>query len=417
MKGKRLAEAWRLLRQRGFLPVLSAMILAGAGRWIASVVIPLWVLSRTGSAFSMSMSLIMEMLPAVFVGPLFGLLVDRVNRKSLLLLATVGRAACIWGMAAGSTIWILYAAVFAEATLAVLAGLSISSLIPDIVGHENITPANAAHGSVISAMRLIGPTMAGALLLLTSYQVALFAAGALIVVAAIPYSMIRLQVYEHPHTEPTGLGQDLRATMRALMAGLAYSLRSRPLRVLMTVNTIFSLAIGGVLVVLPLIATHVLGSSAQYGTMMTVFGLGLLVGSAILAMPVLTRTDKPSAFAGLTIAFGLLCVPLALARGYFAVMFTVLLMGLSEGVSEIAYEVIRQEDTPCGVRGRVFASQDAAVALLFPIGAAGAGAFIGSSPANAAPVALAAGLTLIAAGVLGLFMARQPEADTPPLGE
>lgn len=396
-----------LLANRRFSPALLAMIFAGSGRWIAAVTIPLWVLARTGSVFSMSMSLVIEMLPAALIGPFLGLLLDRFNRKPLLLWAMVGRAACTVGMVATRSIFGLYVLVFAEATLAILASLAISSLIPDLVGRERITEANAAHRSVLSAMRLVGPAAAAALLAVFGYEVALLVAAALLLLAVIPYALLR------PAATQAGTAlsgrrprRNVRKALRHLASGLTYSLGSRPLRVLLVVNAIYSLALGGVMVLFPLIATQVLGDSAQYGTMMSALGAGLLVGSAVLAAPLLRHADKPASFAVLTIVFGLLCGPLALATHPLAVLAVVLLMGLGEGVAGVAYEVIRQEETPAELRGRVFASQDAAVALLFPVGAAVVGALIGPNGARLTTAIMASGVTMLIAGTVGLFLAR-----------
>jgi MFS family permease len=81
----------RILANRSFLIVWIGQGLASLGQAVLYVVVALYVYDLTGSAQDVSLAVALELLPWVFVGPIAGILADRLNRKLCLLAATYCR--------------------------------------------------------------------------------------------------------------------------------------------------------------------------------------------------------------------------------------------------------------------------------------------------------------------------------------
>ena len=85
----------RVLANRSFLILWFGQGLASLGQASLYVVIALYVYELTGSAHSVSLAVALELLPWVIVGPIAGILADRLNRKFLLVGGYILQAAVV----------------------------------------------------------------------------------------------------------------------------------------------------------------------------------------------------------------------------------------------------------------------------------------------------------------------------------
>ncbi|MCL4517045.1 MAG: MFS transporter [Firmicutes bacterium] len=98
--------------QGNIVRLLIGQFLSQVGDWVAYVALPLVVLAKTGSPVLVSFSLLFEMLPAFIVGPVAGVVVDRYNRRTIMLLSDFVRAALLVVMALTDQLWLLLTAAF-----------------------------------------------------------------------------------------------------------------------------------------------------------------------------------------------------------------------------------------------------------------------------------------------------------------
>src|SRR3954447_19928184 len=130
--GRRFA----LLANSRFRLLFFATFASGVGNWLAVIALTVDVYDRTHSGWWVGELLIANILPAVFIGLLFGPLVDRLSRKGLMIASDLGRRAVSAALAsAGAAPGVVVLAVLAAVAdpffrPAVLAGL------PNLVGEE-----------------------------------------------------------------------------------------------------------------------------------------------------------------------------------------------------------------------------------------------------------------------------------------
>lgn len=144
MKLKSKIHAVRaLFSKQDFRRLCTSQIFGGMGEWIATLALIALVWDRTHSAFASGIVLALRILPAAIIGSLLGHVVDRFDRRRVLVACTAGRA-CIYGALplVGGIATVLALALLAEvATLAYMAARDAT--LPRLVPAASLPAANA----------------------------------------------------------------------------------------------------------------------------------------------------------------------------------------------------------------------------------------------------------------------------------
>ena len=201
-------------------------------------------------------------------------------------------------------------------------------------------------------------------------------------------------------------GRSSRSSVRASGGGRAVLLTVRPLR-RVTVTTVVSAAVGGMLAVLAVVlAAAVTGRPADGAWLLGAMGLGNLVGSAALAVRPLTA-EPVRATLFLTAALGVAYLLVALASGYALLLGAFAVVGVLTAPWITASLATRERHAPPGRRAEVFAGMAGWKMAAASAGTALAG-LLAAAPARTV-VAVAAALVLGSA----LAMALDRPAATP----
>jgi MFS family permease len=137
-------------------------LLGDTSLWLAAGI---WVKELTGSNAAAGMTYFFFALPAV-ASPLFGLLVDRVRRRRLLIGVNLGGAAVVLsllGVAGPGQLWLLYAVMVCYGCCECLVGAGQQALLASIVPARLLADANAALRTIREGLRIVAP-LAGAAL-------------------------------------------------------------------------------------------------------------------------------------------------------------------------------------------------------------------------------------------------------------
>src|SRR5207248_2781827 len=141
------------------------------GSWLLVIAVPAHVLQLTGSTMATGLTLAAEYLPSVLLGPIAGVLVDRWDRRRLMLATDLARAVAIASLVFASTpdtVWLNYLALIGESTGTVLFRPAAQAHTPVVVGTGPLlSGANACNALTDGTVRLIGGPL-GAVLLSTA---------------------------------------------------------------------------------------------------------------------------------------------------------------------------------------------------------------------------------------------------------
>jgi MFS family permease len=148
---------------------------------------------------------------------------------------------------------------------------------------------------------------------------------------------------------------------QGIMAGLRFIWRDRPLRIMVTAWTVFLLGAGMGMVADAPLAEHFGAGSAGFGLLIACWGLGSVVGS-LLGRRLTVRTEP------LWLVLGAAGIAVSGAGIFFAwtfpvVLLSLLVMGISDGITIVAEQGIMMRRSPDAVRSRVTAGFDALLSI------------------------------------------------------
>lgn len=380
------------LRHRAFRRLVAGLAASQAGDWLYNVALLAFVYERTHSGTWLGVTTAARVLPMVVLGPLGGVLADRYDRRRLMILADLTRAAIMLALAGAAALALPVLLAPVLAGLATAAGAAYpactAASLPRLVPAADLPGANAVRGVVAPLCIVLGPVLGAVVLALANAEAAIALnavtfLGSALAVASIPAGAA-FRPAEHP--EAAHLWRELTGGGAALLAHRG-ALR------LVGADVLASFVYGVLTVALLFVSTRVGLSTGGYGLLLGATGAGGIVGAALAGrLAAHPRTATVMAVALLAIAVSL---PVLAASSWLvsALAFSAL-GGAGAMVVEVVTETALQRDLDDAVLARAYG-------FAFPVSIGG----ICAGGAIAAPViatiGLVATLTLVAALVAG----------------
>lgn len=393
-------ESIRLFGTPAFFRLWIAQVLASLGDWIGFVAITALAARVGGSSPETSVGLVLSarLIPGFFLAPVAGVLVDRWDRKRILVLCSAGRGVVLMFLPFVDTVLGLFAVSLALEVLALMWSPAKEATVPRIVPAHQLPTANslslvAAYGTfplgslVFALLAKANEWLVGVGLpdseRLNQENVAFAVYAILCITAAGIISSTHLP-HEAPRTEPLPRLSFIHA-FRELADGWRF-IGSSPLVRSVMLGLATGLIGGGMLVPLgPVFSTRVLGAgSAGFGLLLTGMGFGTAAGVVLISI-LQRRLPHERVFvlavfgAGAAILLGASMATLAPAVLFVSVL------GLCAGTVYVLGFSIIQSDVDDDLRGRIFATLYTAVrfCLLLAFAAAPAISYILDGAANA----------------------------------
>ena len=262
---------------QGFRWLLASTVVNNAGDGVAISAGPLLVASQTRDPFLVSMALLSEYLPALLFGVVGGVAADRFDRRGMVVAVNLGRAFVLAVLVAtiisGTvTIAVVLVALFVLGTAETFADSASSTLIPSLVGREDLGIANARmQGAFVVMNQLVAPPIGAFLFAIGmalpfATNAAAFALGAVLVSRVV--TSTKKEVEE---------GTSIRADM---VEGIRWLVAHPPMRTLALTILTFNVTFGAAWSVLVLYAGERLGMNAVgFGLLSTAVAVGGIVGT------------------------------------------------------------------------------------------------------------------------------------------
>jgi MFS family permease len=266
----RLGRSFRWLFSASFINNLGDGVTVAAG--------PLLVASMTRDPFLVSLAVLSEYLPFLLFGIPGGAVADRVDRKRMVVIANVSRAAMlsvlVYTIVTGSvSIAIVLIALFALATAEVFADSASSTLLPSLVSREDLGLGNARiQGSMLLTNQLVGPPI-GAFLFTIGMALPFATNAACFLLGAVLISRIAATTRAERSGPTTGFLADM-------AEGIRWLVHHPPMRTLALTILLFNVTFGAAWSVLVLYASDRLGLGAVgFGLLTTAVAVGGVFGT------------------------------------------------------------------------------------------------------------------------------------------
>jgi MFS family permease len=378
-----------------------------------ALVAVVWIL--TESEFATGMIFFAATLPNLLLGPIAGTLVDRWDRKEVLIVSDIVRAAIVLllPLAAMANVLLVYPMAFAVTTISLFFRPARVAILPRIVEERDLLPANSAMWVGETLADVVGYPLAGIFVVALGNAVplAFWVDGATYVASAILLSAIfvRSITRAEARAEAEANAGEHEARFRfigELRTGWRF-LRSESRLLANTIQAaIGQITVGVGIALTPSYARSVaaadeIGWEAVYGFLETGIGIGNLAGGFVIGM-IGARFGRGRLVILGYAGFGLLLTLLALTDNLGIAIGLAIGQGVANMVFVIPSQTLFQELTPPGLMGRVISFRFALVFGAMTM-AMGAGAFLGEVFGVNAVLAFFGLLTFVT-GVAGLFV-------------
>lgn len=357
---------------RGVLAIRDARALIGAsaasqlGDWLFNAALLGYVYSATGSAGWVGAATICRLLPYVLLGPVGGMIADRYDRRTVLLVGDLLRCSLMLAVAAVVATEGPVELVIALTALASAAGTAerpaAMAMLPRMVGESRLAPANALLHTVQDLGVVVGPAIGAILLAVAPDAVAFLVNGATFAASAALISTMRRR------EAPVGMRRT--ESMRSeLMHGLHTARTTSFVVPLFVIVAMAELTYGAQTVQLVLYAASRLDAGAAgYGYLLAVAGLGGLLSATVNA-----RLAASTKVAGIVVVAGAVFCATQLAYAWTTELAIALLVTLLGGAGFVACEVVAETALTRVVRsevlGRVMGVFDALSVAAMVLGA------------------------------------------------
>jgi len=332
----------RLPGGRPFHLLLLGLATSSLGDWLYNVALLALVFGRTGSPTWVALTTAARVLPVVVLGPLGGVVADRVDRRALMVGADAVRLVLMVALAtvAATELPILLAPVLAAAATAAstVAMPSVAASTPRLVDASELQRANALRSAVGQGAIVAGPALGAVVLALSDPAVAILLNGLSFAVSAVCV----LAIGPGPAFAPRdGQGGELPSLLDDLRAG-ARALRGAPTAVRLVAADVLCSGVYGLLTVMLMLVSRQVGAgSGGYGILLGAFGAGGLLGATLVA-----RADAPATWRRvLAVALMLVAASMA-ALGQSSTLVEALSLAVLGGGGMIVGEVLSETALP-----------------------------------------------------------------------
>lgn len=347
---------------RNFRMLWFGQIVSQLGDWFNVVALYALLFELTGSATVIAGVMVMQLLPIALVGPLSGVIVDRFNRRRIMIAADLVRGTAVLGLLlvrSPDTVWLAYAVTGVMVTCSGFFEPARSATVPSIVPREQLVAANAISTGTWSAMLALGASLGGGVTVLLGRDAA-FIINAFSFFASALF-LWRMRVPARDVSLRAALG------LRGVLDGLAYMRQHADVARIALIKGGWAI-VGGALLLLTVFGDRVFrignSSDAGIGILFASRGIGALAGSLIVSLIAARQGNLIRLIAPAYFIAGASYAALAIAPTIWFAAGVVVASHIFGSILWVASNVLLQMRVPDEFRGRVFAAELVVMAVV-----------------------------------------------------
>ena len=362
--------------QRNFFTIWAGQAISLITSAILQMAIIFYLTEKTGSALVLSIASMVGFLPYALLGPAIGVLVDRWDRKRVmigadLMIAAAGAALAVIALSMELPVWLIMAVLCIRSIGSAFHSPALSAVTPLLVPKEKLTQCAGYSQSLQSISYILSPAVAAFLYSIWELNaiIALDVAGAIIAcitVALIPIPKLNV--------EKQSLKRNFMGEMKE---GFGVIRANQGLFALLLVGTLYMFVYMPINALYPLISMKYFGGTAMHVSITEIaYASGMLVGGLVLGLfgGYQKRITLITASI-LLMGVGLTVSGLLPANGFVLFVACCAIMGLSVPFYSAVQTALFQERIKPEYLGRVFSLTGSIISLAMPVGLILSGVF------------------------------------------
>jgi MFS family permease len=376
------------------------------GTWMQSVASAWLVLQLTGSGVALGVQAALNFGPILVLGAWGGLLADRHDKRAILVATQTAFAVLafsLWGLVATgvATLWMVYALTLLQGIVTAVDNPARQSFFAEMVREDDLTNAVSLNSAVMTGTRIVGPALAG-VLIATVGLAACFLFNGISYIAVIG-ALLAMRASELKRSNGSG------PRKHQLREGFAYVWNTDDLRLpLIWMAIVFCFSFNFA-VLFPLLAERTFrGGPGTFGTLLSVMGVGSLLGALAMAR---REGPTPRRLAASAAVFGGVSILAAAAPTLATELVALVPLGFVSMVFMITGNSTLQLTSRPDMRGRVMALYGIVFLGGTPFGGPISG-WVGETLGPRAGIALG-GVIAVMTGLAGMWILARARRVAP----
>lgn len=338
------------LSSRSFLIYLIGSTVSLHGLWIYRVALGWFAWQLTGSELWVGIVAFTQFAPAVFFGPLFGVLADRFDRRKASIV--INSLSAINMLLLGTLAWFGQVDIIALTTQSLVQGALDGAhtpvrmtLVPNLVEKTQLQSAIASTSISFNVSRFVGPAIAGIIIARSGVSAAFAINGLsyLAIIAAIAFVKVRSTPSRSKRSGDV---------WAELLEGVRYAAAHKIIRGLLISVAIASVFGRGALEMMPAFADAIYGrGAAGLATLTAAMGVGAIMSGIVLSRN--TAWLNSSVVRLAVVSAGILIAIFGSTTHFWVAVPLVVLLGVILSLCGVGSQILLQTLVEEGVRGRV----------------------------------------------------------------
>jgi len=378
------------------------------GSSIAQFALIWWLAERTNSATMLAVASIVSALPYILVAPWAGALVDRLNRKKVMILADGAIALVAAGLAllflfGVAKPWHIFLMMFLRSVGGVFQWPAMAASVPLMVPENHLGRVGGMNQTLQGVQIIVAPPIAAFLLLLLPMQGIMLVDIFTALVGILPLFFIHVPQPPKVHV-PKEIQSRLGLLRHDMRAGIRYVWRWPGLRTVLLLGGLVYFIMAPTVSLGPILVRTYFNLGAKHlGFVQSAMGIGIFIGGVALSIWGGTRKKVYTVASGL-IGMGIGTVIIGLAPGWFFNLAVVgaFLAGMMMSVANAPLTAIIQGSVDPRIQGRVLTVFNSIMTVISPLGLAIAGPL--SDVFGVHTWYLVAGIACLVMGILAFFL-------------
>ncbi len=278
--GRKIFSVFPALQRKNYRLYFSGQAISLIGTWMQIVAQGWLVLQLTNSAFFVGLVAAAASLPALLFSLFGGVIVDRFNKKKILFFTQISSMilAFILGILTVLNLINIYEIMALSFLLGTVNAVDLparQSLVIELVGKKYLTSAIALNSGIYNAARIVGPAIAGFLIVISG-------TGGAFIINAISYIAVIIALI---FIKPSYNRQEIHPhPLKAIKEGILYAARHNIIRTLLLLTAVTSIFGWSYTTIMPVVAKDVFGQGAQgLGYLYAFSGAGALTASFLVS--------------------------------------------------------------------------------------------------------------------------------------
>lgn len=347
---------------RNFRFLWFGQVVSQLGDWFNTVAIFALLFELTGSATAVAVLMVLQVLPVAIVGPAAGVVVDRFDRRKIMIAADLVRGIAVLGLLlvrTPETVWFAYVVTAIQVSASGFFEPARSSTVPMIVERDRLVAANAISTGTWSAMLAIGASLGGLVAATLGRDAAFIINAASFFLSAIFLWQLRIPTRPDHVRASSGF--------KGLAEGLVYMRTHKDVARIALVKGGWAL-VGGALLLLTVFGDRVFrigdSSDAGIGILYGARGIGAMAGSLIVSVLVARQRNLVRMIGPAFLISGACYAAIGISPTIWIAALAVIAAHVFGSVLWVSSNVLLQMNVPDEFRGRVFAAELFALAVV-----------------------------------------------------